>query len=110
MFSFLNINVPSTVLTLATWKAYTWLFVPFNGLLLKRLYRGFLKPGGKPGRGDRVSVFDTMTKLSPLTIQIATIIYDMEKLQAALLEDRSAARLPIMRQQIGQLSSRLSQL
>lgn len=57
-----------------------------------------------------MSVFDTMTKLSPLTIQIATIIYDMEKLQAALLEDRSAARLPIMRQQIGQLSSRLSQL
>jgi len=51
-----------------------------------------------------------MTKLSPLTIQIATIIYDMEKLQAALLEDRSAARLLIMRQQIGQLSSRLSQL
>ena len=57
-----------------------------------------------------MSVFDTMTKLSPLTIQIATIIYDMEKLQAALLEDRSTARLPIMRQQIGQLSSRLSQL
>ncbi len=57
-----------------------------------------------------MSVFDTTTTLSPLTVQIATIIYDMEKLQVALLDDRSAAMLPITRQQIGQLSNRLSQL